>query len=292
MRNFLPVAVFVACLSAAAVSAQDPPGVEAQTAVPRFDAPSPKNSAEFKPFVDFRDPVGLMRLGGYLMWPILFCSVLALTFGIERLVSLRRGRILPGRFLNELSRDLDEGRLDREKAVWRCRSNGSPAALVLLNAFRHWGRPMTEIELAINEGGQREVAPLRRNLRALQGAANLATLLGLLGTVIGMILAFNEVAVTSGQPRSETLASGIAQALLTTAFGLLVAIPALFMHSYFSGRVERMVYELDQTALLFAERICAENIAERGAADPASPAQVADTAPSSAPLPRVKRSKS
>lgn len=219
------------------------------------DRPAP---AAVEPFVNFRDPAKVMQLGGPLMWPILICSILAITFGLERLVSLRRGRVLPRRFLRDFFFDLDHGQLNRYLATERCRVNGSPAALVILAAVRRWGRPLAEIEASINDGGSREVVTLRRNLRGLQGAANLATLLGLLGTVLGMIDAFNAVGLTTGQPRAETLAGGIAQALITTAFGLAVAIPSLFLHAYLSGRVERLVYELDHTALAVAERISAE----------------------------------
>lgn len=130
-----------------------------------------------EPFVNFRDPAKVMQLGGPLMWPILVCSILAITFGLERLVSLRRGRVLPRRFLRDFFFDLDHGQLNRYLATDRCRANGSPAALVILAAVRRWGRPMAEIEASINDGGSREVVTLRRNLRGLQGAANLSSTL-------------------------------------------------------------------------------------------------------------------
>ena len=245
-----------------------PSWVWAQEAAPRFDdRPAVREPAE--PIVDFSDPWRLMQRGGLLMWPILLCSFIVATFALERFISLRRGRIIPGRFVRQLRHDVQSGAVHRDQAMARCRTNGSPAAMVILAALRRWGRPLSEIEQSINEGGQREVASLRRNLRALSGTASLATLLGLLGTVIGMILAFNEVASASGQPQSERLATGIAQALLTTAFGLAVAIPALFLHSYFSGRVDRLVYELDQTALSFGELVGEEAAL---ASQPASPA--------------------
>lgn len=213
--------------------------------------------------IDLTNPALLFEQGGYLMWPILFCSIVAATAALERLISLRRGRVIPEKFVRELLQEISEGRVDREGVLRQCRENASPVSWVIRAAARRWGRPMTEIEQAINEGGQREVVVLRRNLRVLSGVANIATLLGLLGTVIGMILAFNEVATASGQPRAEMLASGIAQALLTTAFGLCVAIPALFLHGYFAGRLEKLVYLMDQAALLVAERISAESIAVR-----------------------------
>lgn len=223
----------------------------------RFDHRKPEE--EKKEVVDLQNPIEVMRVGGVLMWPILLCSIVTFTFALERFIMLRRGRVLPNRFLIPFMADLESGKLTRESAVEQCRANGSPVALVILSAVRRWGRPMSEIEQAINEGGEREVLGLRRNLRALHGSANLSTLLGLLGTVIGMILAFNQVAVASGQPRAEMLSTGIAQALLTTAFGLAVAIPSLFLHAYFSGRVERLVYDIDQRALFVAEKISAES---------------------------------
>lgn len=252
--------------------------------VPRFDPPSAaQDGGPSEEFISFRDPAKLMQLGGYLMWPILFCSFLTILFAVERVISLRRSRIVPHRFLRELWTELEGGRLRRDQAVWQCRANGSPAAMIVLSALRLWGRPMVEIEQAINDAGEREMPVLRRNLRGLQATANLAMLLGLLGTVIGMILAFNEVGIARGQPRGEMLAFGIAQALLTTAFGLFVAIPALFLHGYFAGRVERLVYELDQAALSFAERICAEAQGQKFQEAPPpvaeAPVRLADTKP-------------
>lgn len=253
------VACFLMVSHAMRLTAEEPKQTtESKHVLPdRFDTRKPDEAK--KEVVDLQNPIEVMRVGGVLMWPILLCSVVTFTFALERFVMLRRGRVIPTRFLKPFMADLDSGQLTRESAVERCRENGSPVALVILSAVRRWGRPMSEIEQAINEGGEREVLSLRRNLRALHGSANLSTLLGLLGTVIGMILAFNQVAVASGQPRAEMLSTGIAQALLTTAFGLAVAIPSLFLHAYFSGRVERLVYEIDQRALLVAERISSES---------------------------------
>ena len=254
----------------------------------RFDKSKPPE--EKRQVVDLQDPFQVMRVGGLLMWPILLCSIVTFTFAIERLVTLRRGRVIPRRFLNSFIRDLEKGEMTREDAMQRCRRDGSPVALVILSAVRRWGRPMSEIEQAINEGGEREVLSLRRNLRALHGSANLATLLGLLGTVIGMILAFNQVALASGQPRAEMLSTGIAQALLTTAFGLAVAIPSLFLHAYFSGRVERLVYEIDQQGLAVAEKICAEADVKENASSPARPTTPRTKGDRDAPVTRSGKS--
>lgn len=235
--------------------------------------------------IDFQDPLAIMREGGLLMWPILLCSVVTFTFALERWVSLRRGRILPRRFLREFFTDLQNGRLTRESAIDRCHLNRSPAAMVILPAVRRWGRPMTEIEQAVTDGGMREVVTLKRNLRVLHGSANIATLLGLLGTVLGMILAFNQMALAGGEPRTEMLAGGIAQALLTTAFGLAVAIPSLFLHGYFTSRVEKLVYELDQVALAVAERISQERITGPAQGIDAPPPETTPPDPHARPSP-------
>jgi biopolymer transport protein ExbB len=256
--------------------ADAPDGVVQQ----RFDDRPAADPAK-PPFIDFTKPIELMWLGGYLMWPILFCSVVAVTFAFERWISLRRGRVLPRRFVGGFLRDLDSGRLSRDEAVLRCQQNGSPAAMVILAALRRWGQPMAEIEQAINEGGQREVVVLRRYLRAMQATANISTLLGLLGTIFGMIVAFNQLALAEGQPRTELLAAGIAQALLTTAFGLIVAIPILLVHAYFAGRVEKLVYAIDHLALSVAHRISREALS---AAD--HEAEVDPSHPISLPTPR------
>ena len=228
-----------------------------------FWAPALGQSADGAPAangaarIDFWDPAQVVERGGYLIWPILLCSVVVLTAGMERLVSLRRGRVIPRSFVREFFRALRLGELTRRKAMELCKANGSPIAALLMAACRHWGRPPAEIEQAVLDSGQREVARLRRNLRTLQGSGNIATLLGLLGTVLGMIQAFNQVAVSEGLGRAEVLAGGIAQALLTTACGLAVAIPALFLYNYFAGKVERLVYEMDHVANSIVDYISA-----------------------------------
>lgn len=160
-----------------------------------------------------------------------------------------------------------------------CRKDDSPLGRILLSAARRWGRPRREIEPAVTEAGRREVLLLRRNLRALSGTGNLATLLGLLGTVVGMIDAFNSVADKQGLGRAEVLSRGIAQALLTTAFGLAVAIPCLFLHAYFSGKVERLALEMDQIAEETVEAIAVEPVDMNPSSPTRAPAPTRSTPP-------------
>ncbi|MFO0948640.1 MAG: MotA/TolQ/ExbB proton channel family protein [Planctomycetota bacterium] len=221
--------------------------------------PRDTNEPQAPTTINYLDPKEVMERGGPLMWPILLCSLVTITFGFERLISLRRRRVIPPKFTRQFMEELVGLQLDRNVAMRLCAGNGSPMANVFQAAVRHWGRPSVEIEQSIAEAGQREISLLRRNLRILQGSANIATLLGLLGTIVGMIQAFNDVAVLRGLGRAEVLASGIAQALLTTAAGLAVAIPSIILYTYFAGRVERLVQQMDEHATRVVDAISAES---------------------------------
>ena len=118
-------------------------------------------------------------------------------------------------------------------------------AEVFAAAIRKWGRPAVEVEQAIIDAGERVTNELRKYLRVINGISTVSPLLGLLGTVVGMIQTFNTIAVGDAMGRPEMLAGGIGQALLTTAGGLCVAIPALIVYLYFVGRVDRLIMDID-----------------------------------------------
>lgn len=210
----------------------------------------------------------MFRAGGVIMWPIALCSVIAFTFALERLVVLRRRRVIPRDFVRRFLQNLEQGELDRETASQLCEQNGSPIAEVFLHGVRKWGKPSVEVEQAIIDGGERQVGHLRKHLRILNAVATLTPLLGLLGTVIGMILCFNQIATSSAMGKSEQLAGGIGVALLTTAFGLAVAIPSLMIYMYFAGRIDALVMEMDSLAQQVVELISAEAISERSGQSP------------------------
>lgn len=183
--------------------------------------------------------------GGLLMIPIAFCSLLLVAFALERAISLRRGRVIPKPFTKRFLQQLRDGELDRDRALELCRENGSPVADVFAAAVRKWGRAAVEVEQAIIDSGERVTNGLRRYLRVLNGIATVAPLLGLLGTVVGMIQAFNDIAHADVAGRAQTVARGISQALLTTAGGLTVAIPALICYLFFVSRVDRLIIDID-----------------------------------------------
>ena len=171
-------------------------------------------------------------LGLPLLIAFLGTSVIAVWFTIERLVVLRRGRVIPRPFVERFLQNLEQGNLEPEQALTLCEENGSSIALVFAHGIRKWGKSSVEVEQAIIDGGERQVSHLRSHLRVLNAVAQITPLVGLLGTVIGMIQCFNDVAISQAMGKADQLAGGIGIALLATAAGLVVAIPSLTMYMY------------------------------------------------------------
>lgn len=205
----------------------------------------------------------MLVASGPTIWPIVVASFVMTLVVFERLVALRRRRILPGPFIQCLHSQLSEGSLDRDDAIELCAQNDSPIAQVFCAGLRKWGKPAVEVEQAILDEGERTANVLRRYLRVLNGVATISPLLGLLGTVWGMIEAFNAISGSSAMGRPELLAGGISGALLSTAAGLLVAIPAYIFHLFFVGRVDSLVMEIDSNGQKLVHLISAEALADR-----------------------------
>ena len=197
--------------------------------------------------------------------PFLIASAIAVWFGAERLVVLRAGQVLPKPFLDRFFTLLDGGRMTKADALELCEESGSPVADVFAHAAAKWGRPAVEVEQAVIDGGERQVAKLRKHLRVLNAVATVTPLMGLLGTVGGMIWAFRRIADGGGMGDAEQLAAGIVTALLTTALGLTVAIPSLILYFYLAGRVESLVMRMDELAQRVVEAVSQEAIEEREA---------------------------
>lgn len=210
-----------------------------------------------------RDPKGIILALGWFVYPLGLTSIVAVWVAIERLVVLRRGRVIPRHFVKRFFDLLEEGKLDPKSAMKLCEENGSPIAAVFAHGIRKWGKPSVEVEQAIIDGGERQVSQLRSYLRVLNGAATVGPLLGLLGTVWGMVESFNTIALKAAMGKSSELAAGIGLALLTTVVGLLIAIPALVMYMYLAGRVDALVMEMDGLAQELVDFISAEGIMEQ-----------------------------
>jgi len=206
-----------------------------------------------------RNLIHIVHQGGPLMVPILICSFILLIFAFERLLSLRRRRVIPRPFVRRFLHQLSERSINRDEALELCQDNGSPVARVFAGAVQKWGRPAVEVEQGIIDAGERVSNGLRRYLRLLNGVATVSPLLGLLGTVLGMIQAFNDIATADAMGKPELLAAGIGQALITTASGLTVAIPALIFYMFFLSRVDRLVMDIDASAQKVVAEISAES---------------------------------
>ena len=200
----------------------------------------------------------LLRKGGGLMYPLYIASFIMIAFGIERSVSLQRKRILPPDVVGRIRAVTDKkhGTLDVKELLEDIRAEDSPIVRVVRAGLRKAYRPTMEIEKAIEDAGAKEASTMRRNCRALSVVANVAPLLGLLGTVLGMINAFMTVASKQeALGKTELLAAGIYQALVTTAVGLAIAIPSLILYYLFVDKIERLINEIDDITIELVERM-------------------------------------
>jgi len=212
---------------------------------PPQPAPAARTTSAPESLIPETNLAKIFERGGILMWPLLLCSVVTMVFVFERAICLRRGNILPRPFVTRFLLQLEDGQLTSAEALKRCQENGSPIAQVFAAAVRKWGRSSVEVEQAMIDAGERVAATLRRNLRVLNTIHTVGPLLGLLGTVLGIIRCFNKIAASKTMGRPDLLADGMSEALLTTAAGLCVAIPALCFYLYFSSCVDRRIIEID-----------------------------------------------
>ncbi len=183
------------------------------------------------------------KKGGPIMYAIALCSLLSLAIILERLFALRRGKVIPPQVLQELQNCWDRGEVHTILPI--CQKSESPLTRILAAGFRRIGLGLLETERKIEAAGQHEVSLLASNLRMLGAVGVITPMLGLLGTVTGMIKAFENIA-QSGTGNPNLVASGIAEALTTTAAGLIVAIPTLVAYHFFRGRIDRLIYELEE----------------------------------------------
>ena len=220
------------------------------------------NAEPHAPLVAHKNLFEILRGGGLMMIPLFACSFVLLVFVFEKFISLRRGRVIPAPFVKRFVPQLREGKLDRDQAAALCAESNSPVADVLGGAVKKWGRPAVEVEQALIDAGSGPRIGLRRYLRLFNGIATVSPLLGLLGTVFGMIHLFNAIATADAMGRTELLAGGISEALLTTAAGLGVAIPAMSFYLLFLSRADALLVEIDALGQELVDLISAEALQE------------------------------
>jgi biopolymer transport protein ExbB len=195
--------------------------------------------------------IDLFERGGITMWPLGLAAVLGLTFIIERLWVLRRSKIKTDEFLTKIRAALLKKRSVKQ-AVSICEEYRGPIAAIMKAGLLKYGTSEEEIEKNIEIAATHELARLERGLAVLASVANVAPLLGFLGTVTGMISAFDALSKTT-QVDPRVVASGISEALITTATGLTIAFPALIFYNWFSAMISRYVLEMETASNLLLE---------------------------------------
>lgn len=188
----------------------------------------------------------LLKSGGPVMVPLALCSIIALAITIEKLWNLRQTRILRTESFETLVLLIEGGRVDKAREL--CRRNRGIFHSIVGPGLDHYRFGRDEVKQAILDAGRQEIPRLSRYLGALGTIASIAPLLGLFGTVLGMIKVFRVIAAM-GVGHASDLADGISEALITTAAGLPVAIFSMIMYNYFSDKAETIILEIEKRAL-------------------------------------------
>ncbi len=194
----------------------------------------------------------LISRGGVVMYPIILCSIIALGVFLDRLWVLRRKKIIPGEFIRNVEEQVKNQKIS--EAIFLCQGDDSSIAKIFLAGLKNAGRGMWLVKEAIEEMGGREGVILEKHVGILSTIANLTPLLGLLGTVSGMIKTFNVISL-QGVGNPALLAGGISEALITTATGLCVAIPTLVCYRILKDKAEALIFEMEENSLKIIEII-------------------------------------
>ena len=203
----------------------------------------------------------LLTAGGWLMVLIVLCSIIVLAICIERLYTLNPKKIAPPHLLVTVWKQLKAGEMDADRL--RTLKQSSPLGRILAAGLGNAYHGRDVMKESIQEAADHVVHDLERYLNTLGTIDAVAPLLGLMGTVLGMIKVFAEI-MTQGTGNASALAGGISEALITTAAGLTVAIPALVMHRYFVGRIDGIVVELEQETIKLVDALHSEENTEAG----------------------------
>ena len=191
------------------------------------------------------------RQGGIFMWPLLFFSVLAATVAIERFIVFSKARINVNEFLTKIRKALLVNRNVKE-AIKVCEQNKGPVASVMKAGLLRYGQPRDEIEKTIENAALYELDRLEKRLGVLGTTANVAPMLGFLGTVAGMIRSFATLA-EQGLTNPAAVAVGISEALITTATGLIIAIPAQLIYNWYTTKITRFVRDIETASNMLVE---------------------------------------
>ena len=244
--------------------------------------PAPGGPAETS---DADSLLELINKGGPIVYIIGVLSVIAIAVAVERFVGLRRSRIIPPNFMRGLGEAFGPEGNDMAAAERYCERTPSPVSNVVRAGVQKLGRRLEVVEKAVEDAAAREADRMRRGLDTLAMVGSISPLLGLLGTIYGMISAFR-AAAEHGLGRAEVLATGIYLALVTTAAGLTVAVPTVLLYHFLAGRIERLTEEIERVGNEFLEQCSEEAAPESRTADsPSAQTKERKASPWAAPAP-------
>jgi biopolymer transport protein ExbB len=246
-RRIGPSLIVTLLCTAAAVQAQDSPERLVDEPLPDADSrPVEAAAGEEAPARDERTLLDTLKEGGVVGVLIILLSMLALGFVIEHAMTIRKSVLMPDEVLGTLDEMIAQGRIDEAIEACQQPENVSLTAYVVLAGLERYKSSefgFAEYKAAVEEAGEEQTGRLYRKTEVLGLIGSIAPMLGLTGTVLGMITAFNTIAASGGMAKPDELAGGIGQALVTTLMGLVVAIPTMVAFSYFRNRIDSIVAE-------------------------------------------------
>lgn len=193
----------------------------------------------------------LFIAGGWMMWVLLVLGGLAVFIFTERFIAIRKASKMDMNFMNRIRDYIFEGKINA--AIDLCKSTNTPIARMVMKGIARIGRPMADVQNAIENAANLEVSRLENNLPFLATIAGGAPMLGFLGTVIGLVQAFMEMSQAGGTVDMSLLSGGMYVAMLTTVGGLIVGIPAYFGYNYLVARIERIVFQMEANSIAFMD---------------------------------------
>lgn len=193
----------------------------------------------------------LLVLGGWVMIPLLLLSILTIYLFVERFITIRQAASNPSKITDRVRDYVRNGNVDQ--AIRYCEDKDVPITRILKQGLDRLGRPISEIQDAVQAAGKHETFDLEKRTNLLASIAGIAPMLGFFGTVVGMIRAFRQIQNLQGNVNPSVLAGGIWEALITTATGLLVGILALFAYNYLIGRIRRLSNDMERSATDFID---------------------------------------
>ncbi len=193
----------------------------------------------------------LFSKGGWLMWPLLALGGVTIYIFVERYLAIRRASTIDKDFINRIRDYIYQGKV--AAAVEMCQQYDTPIARMIEKGIQRIGRPMSDVQSAVENVANLEVSKLEENLPALATIAGGAPMIGFLGTVLGMVKTFMDMSAAGGTVDMSLLAGGMYVAMVTTVAGLVVGIPAFFGYNYLVARIEKLVFRMEANSIAFLD---------------------------------------